>query len=261
MRVRELFEEEAAKSERLFSQLTTAWYDWAVAKMLEEKGVHCWALTADYYSMFHAAKTLMTITSFYREKFVSFHSELPRFFAGEKKYLVQYNESIKELSKTSNVPPDYVCKLFAELHDVLSTFKEARNETSYEKYIISHQCRQDIEASKWLLEICDKASACVVSINEKISESIYNYVRLHELYAYYLHHLKEEIAQFKDLLQEEQLNVPMKLEPIMNRFNTLVANTPEPADMNSFMEQTKAYPSKDESYEELFSVLCKTQKL
>jgi hypothetical protein len=259
--VRDLFEEEAPKSERLFSQVTTAWYDWAVAEMLGERRVHCWALTADYYSMVHAARTPMIITSCYEERFVTHHSEFPRFLAGERKYAVPYNKSIEELSKALNVQPDYVGKLFAELHDVLSTFKEARNETSYEKYIISHQCRQDIEASEWLSKICDKASACVVSTNQKISELIYKYVRLHELHAYYVHHLREEIAQFKELLQKEQLTVPKKLEPIINKFNTLVAHTPEPARMNSFMEQTRTYPSKDKSYEKLLSILYETQKL
>lgn len=256
-----MYQEEASKSERLFSQLTTAWYNWAVSEMLSEKGVHCWALTAAYYSMVHAARTVISVTRFYRCRFVTQHSEFPRFLAGEEKYRSDYDQSIEELSMTSKTQPSSMKELFRMLHDVLSTFKEARNKTSYEKYIIAHQCRPDVEVSGWLAEICEKASACAASTNQEVSEFVYNYVRSHELFAHYLHHLKQEMAQFNDLLEKETLAMPRKLVPIIDRFSDLIAHVKEPTDMDIFIEKTWGYSSKEKSYEELRAILLKTQKL
>lgn len=258
--MKSLFEEEAPKSERLFSQLTTAWYNWAVAEMLNEKGVHCWALTAAYYSMVHAARTPMSLTNNYRCGFVRSHSDFPRFLNGAK-YTSERDQSINELSTALKISPDSINNLFRQLHNVLSAFKEAREMTSYEKYIIAHQLREDIEASSWLTKICKIAYAYVESTNKKVSELTYDYVRLHRLSAYYVHHLREEIVQFKELLEKEHLAMPKKLELIVNRFGDLITHVSEPTDMDHFMENTRGYRSKDESYERLHSILSRVLEL
>jgi uncharacterized protein (UPF0332 family) len=86
------YKESAEESERLFSQLKAAWYNWALAKMLYEKHVHCWAVTVAYYSTVHAARTLMDLTPCWNESFVSSHSKILEFFKGEDE---RYAKSIK----------------------------------------------------------------------------------------------------------------------------------------------------------------------
>jgi hypothetical protein len=73
--------------------------------------------------------------------------------------------------------------------------------------------------------------------------------------------LKEEIVQFNDLLRNEQLTTPSGLAPIINEFNYLIAQVKEPMDINNFIEKTWDYPSKDEAYKRLHSVLLSIQKL
>lgn len=251
---------EEEKSERLFSQLTAAWYNWAVFEMLYEKNVSCWALTAAYYSMFHAARTLMNLTPYPDEKFVRNHTPFLNFLSGEK-HIEERAQAIEILSKALGITANQVDETFMRLNKVLSAFKDTREMASYERYVIAHQFRTDIQASSWIDDLSKRAFVYVAEINTKTSDLILEYLKLSPSSAYHLCHLKQEIEQFHSLLRKENLPTPKGAEIILKRFEDLIASTSKPKDMSDFIQNTMMYSSKNLSYEQLHSTLLKVRGL
>jgi hypothetical protein len=170
-------------------------------------------------------------------------------------------KTIEELSVNLDMSNSEIDKLFREFFRVLKVLKIARNMSSYEKYVIAHQLRSDIEASSWIVEICESSLVCVEKINAKIAELVLRYICNHRLSSYYLHHLDEELTQFEKLIEGECLIIPEGLVSLIYRFSGYITPERKPEGIELFLQLTRTYRSKDEQYEKLRDIWQETRDL
>ena len=218
---------EGVRSENIFSELTTAWYDYSLAEELYHKGAYCWVIEAAYYSALHSLRALVHTSIKLTEYFVNNVLKIPPKFKSHAKFIELLlkcdklagkeveEEIISDVINTLNLDADFLKKLGT----ALKAIKAAREIHVYQHLVVAHQVRaipasyvKDISRLTLNTSFNIVVSCTDIIVNiflEKIEDNLIKYC--------YLRHFIDEFYQFWTLLREENIEPAENLVKYLNR--------------------------------------------
>jgi len=220
---------EGIRSENIFSELTTSWYDYCLAKELYSKGAYCWSIEIAYYSALHALRAIMHTSIRLTEYFMNNRFKIPPRFRSHSAFvkLLIKCDSLTERDEEELIIIDVMellglgTQFLKTLGKILEAMKKAREIHVYQHLIVAHQIRVIpmepisslmIKAAFKIIVEC--TNAIVYNFLIKMTDKVLKYC--------YSMHFIDEIKQFKKLLVLEHIEPAKELIDYMNQVNNEV---------------------------------------
>lgn len=234
--------EEAVWSEMLFSQLTTGWYDWAVAHRLRTQNTHCWSITAAYYAQYMLLGSLLLSYrngSIHREQrknqliegLTQSHQALIRFYQSRELTLNLKRDSkiethevdsfrrefLNHFSEVVGISQEAADRILRTYGEILQVGKFTRESHTYHVLVVSHQMIPSVNVMnktfyprETVQKLGESLLETLPSINRMVMKVVSEVISSLEPEARALHfrHLSEEIEDFYKLADHEHL-VPL----------------------------------------------------
>jgi len=205
---------EGIRSENVFSELVTSWYDYCLAKELYSRGVYCWSIEIAYYSALHSLRALMYTSMKLVKYFMEHLFKMPSKFKSHSGFceLLTRCDSLSGKSIEEQIIIDVLKVLNINAQDlkvlgnILKIMKKAREIHVYQHLVVAHQVRvipmEPISSSM--------LNATFKTITECSRIIVHNFLlRITDkaLQYCYLRHFIDEIEQFKRLLKLEHIKL------------------------------------------------------